>query len=266
MLHRLQAGSLLFFAEAGKYGDFGTIKSMDFKKLRLAAVLLAFLPAACSSPETQILPKRVHLASQQTYYVPAGQFRTVPFPPPPAPGSDEQKGDLAAVMAWQEKRTAEDCAKAAVSAAATYEFFWGNNSPFDPPFPEEVERFLGRLTLDLDGAVTEMKDRYRRQRPYKAYPGEARPCIKKSRGYSYPSGHSVFSRVFAGVLADIVPGRKDEFLAKADTIALDRVIGGVHFPADIAAGKEFGDLYHAELLKSEAYRADIEKMKTYLAK
>lgn len=55
-------------------------------------------------------------------------------------------------------------------------------------------------------------------------------CVKKSWGYSYPSGHSSFSRVFANVLSDIVPERRAEFFARADEVAQDRVIGGVHFP------------------------------------
>ncbi len=110
-----------------------------------------------------------------------------------------------------------------------------------------------------------MKDRYRRPRPFKAYPGQAGPCISKSRGYSYPRGHSSFSRVFAEVLSDIVPERRSEFLDKADEIALDRVIGGVHFPTDIAAGKVFGDNFHAELLKSPGYLKDIERIKALLA-
>ena len=67
------------------------------------------------------------------------------------------------------------------------------------------------------------------------------------------------------MLSDIVPERRAEFFAKADEIALDRVIGGVHFPTDIAAGKVFGDRFHAELLKSPAYLKDIETMKTRLA-
>ena len=55
----------------------------------------------------------------------------------------------------------------------------------------------------------------------------------------------------------VLPGNHET----ADEIAQDRVIGGVHFSTDIAAGKVFGDLYHNELLKSEAYKRDIERMK-----
>lgn len=236
------------------------------KHLLLIFAALALSGSACSSPTSRIALKRAHLVSQQTYYVPAEQFKTVQFAPPPAPGSAEQEADLASIMAWQNKRTEADCEKAKATAKADYDFFWGKKNPFPEPLPAEVKEFFGRLAQDLDDAVTNMKKRWERPRPFNAYPGQAEPCIKKSSGFSYPSGHSSFSRVFANVLADIVPERKDEFFAKADEIAMDRVIGGVHFPTDIAAGKRFGDLYHAELLKSEAYRKDIEKMKALLAK
>lgn len=241
---------------------------MNFTKRQLALVFtaLALCGSACSSPASRIILKKAHLTSQQIYYVPDGQFKTVSFNPPPAPESDAQREDLAVILSWQNKRTEADCAKAGETAKADYDFFWGTNSPFPEPIPGEVKDFFNRLSSDLEGAVTNMKERYQRPRPYKAYPGDAVPCIKKSWGYSYPSGHSTYSRVFADVLTDIVPERKDEFFSRADEIAQDRVIGGVHFPTDIAAGKVFGDLYHSELLKSEAYRKDIEKMKVLLLK
>jgi acid phosphatase (class A) len=236
------------------------------KQLVLLSVALALGFSACSSPTAKIALKRAHLISQRTYYVPAEQFKTAPFTPPPAFESEAQKADLAITLDWQKKRTEADCAKAKVTAEATYDSFWGGKSPFPQPLPAEVKDFFDRLTLDLDSAVTEMKDRYARPRPFKAYPGVAEPCIKRSGGYSYPSGHATFSRVFADVLADIVPERQAGFFAKADEIAQDRVIGGVHFASDIAAGKAFADQYHAELLKSPAYLKDIEKMKALLVK
>jgi len=242
---------------------------MTFRKIKLvlAIAALALGAAACAtSPRMGIALKRAHLVSQQAYYVPAGQFKTLQFNPPPAPDSDAQKEDLAAVLAWQNKRTEADCAKAELTARFTYDFFWGDKSPFLTPLPEAVTKFFDRLAMDLDSATTGMKERYQRPRPFKAYPDQARPCIKKSSGFSYPSGHAAFSRVFADVLGDIVPERREEFIKKADEVAQDRVIGGVHFPSDIAAGKVFGDQFHSELLKSDAYKMDIEIMKTFLAK
>ena len=236
------------------------------KLLLLVTVALALGVGACSSTKSRIILKRTGLVSAQTYYVPAEQFKTVEFAPPPAFDSDAQKADLATILDWQNKRTKADCDRASATANADYDFFWGDKDPFPQPLPADITSFFNRLTTDLDSAVTNMKDRYARLRPFKAYPDQAIPCIHRSSGYSYPSGHSTYSRVFANVLADIIPERKAEFFAKADEIAQDRVIGGVHFPTDVAAGKVFGDLFHDDLLKSPEYLKDVEKMKTFLVK
>ncbi|MCM2268018.1 MAG: phosphatase PAP2 family protein [Elusimicrobiales bacterium] len=236
------------------------------KRLLLVLLALALGGGACSSPQAKVALKRAHLLPDRVYYVSAEQFKTADFAPPPAPGSEAQQADLAAILDWQAKRSKADCRKAKKTAKADYDFFWKEKPLFPEPLPVEVKEFFERLALDLDGAVTNMKKRWERPRPFRAYPGQAEPCIKKSSGFSYPSGHSSYSRVFANVLSDIAPERRADFIAKADEIAQDRVIGGVHFPTDIAAGKRFGDLYHSELLKSEAYRQDIEKMKALLPK
>ena len=110
-----------------------------------------------------------------------------------------------------------------------------------------------------------LKNKFERPRPFITYK-EVVPCIHKSSGYSYPSGHSSYARLFANVLGDIIPLRKDEFVKRADEIAMDRVLGGVHYPTDITAGKVFGDEFHSQLLKSPAYLQDIEKMKALLVK
>ncbi len=239
---------------------------MNFKNKRSALILAALVFTGCSGPASNTVLKRLHLASAHTYYVPAEQFKTAAFANPPAPDSETQKADLATILDWQARRTKADCKKAKKTAKAGYEFFWGEKDPFPSPLPPEAKTFFNNLSSDLEDSVTNMKERYRRPRPFKAYPGQAEPCINKAWGYSYPSGHSSFSRVFADVLSDIVPERRSEFIAKADEIALDRVIGGVHFPTDIAAGKVFGDNFHAELLKSPAYLKDVEKMKALLVK
>lgn len=224
-------------------------------------VLAAFALAACAHTP----PGTGQAPAPQAYYVDAEPFKTVQFTPPPAPGSMQQGADIAAVLVWQNKRTEADCAKSRRTSEETYDSFWAGKSPFPEPLPAAVKEFFERLASDLAKADKNMKQRYRRPRPYTAYP-EAQPCIKKHESFSYPSGHAFYSRLFAGVLTDIIPERTAEFYAKSDEISRDRVIGGVHYPADIKAGKAFADLYHAELLKSAAYLKDIEKMKALLVK
>ena len=235
---------------------------MIFRKKHLA---LAFSVSLCAcggnnlaSPAGRILHKL-----QKPAYVGSEVFKTAQFPPPPAAGSEAQNADISAVLELQQKRTEADCARARATANADYEFFWGDKNPFPSPLPGAVKDFFRRLDYDAGEAVSVMKNKFLRPRPFIAYK-EVRPCIKKSGGYSYPSGHASYSRIFAGVLGDIIPSRKDEFIKRADEIAMDRVLGGVHYPTDIAAGKVFGDEFHARLLKSPAYLQDIEKIKVLL--
>ncbi len=235
------------------------------KKFLLAAAAAALL-AGCSSPAARMALKSAGLASTAVYYVQPSSVLDAPFSPPPAADSEAQARDLAEILAWQNKRTAAECEHANVTSEAGYEYYLESDSPFGQPLPAEAKEFFDRVSADLAGVVSPMKDRYKRPRPYKAYPDQAQPCIKKSWGYSYPSGHSAYSRVFAEVMGDIEPARKAYYVSLADGVALDRVIGGVHFPTDIAAGKAAAVMFHEALLKSPAYQADVQKMRGLLKK
>ncbi|MDP2866059.1 MAG: phosphatase PAP2 family protein [Elusimicrobiota bacterium] len=229
---------------------------------QLVLIFAALALGACAHKQTV---SSTQPPAEQVYYVSAEPFKSLQFTPPPVAGSMQQEADIAAVLSWQNKRTEADCAKSRRTAEETYDSFWAGKSPFPEPLPAEVKAFFERLASDLGQADRNMKERYGRPRPFMAYP-EAQPCIKKPHSFSYPSGHALYSRLFAAVLTEILPERRAEFFAKADEIARDRVIGGVHYPADIKAGKAFADLYHAELVKSGAYLKDIEKMKKLLVK
>lgn len=237
---------------------------MNIVKLRPAALFIALAlgAGACSSPAV----KNAGPAKQPAYYVEAGQFAAMPFDPPPVDGSPAQKADAAIVLDWQKKRTAADCARAESVFFVNYEIFWadkvllGDTTPFRADAAEEAKEFFKRVDSDAGAAIDALKERFLRPRPYEAA-AEARPCVKKSRSPSYPSGHAFFARVFAGVLGDIIPERRGEFIKKADEIAQDRVIGGAHYPSDIKAGKIFGVEFHARLRKSPAYLRDVEKLR-----
>ncbi|MDD2805299.1 MAG: phosphatase PAP2 family protein [Elusimicrobiales bacterium] len=228
-------------------------------------LLLSFAAAACSLPRAEQAEPAKAAAPRSFNYLPPERFAALPFQPPPEAASEGQAADLAAVLAWQEKRTRADCERAAAASSLSFDSFWGAESPFGPAQEGEVKEFFGLVASDLGKAVTAVKDRWRRPRPYEAYPGLVNPCIGRSSGPSYPSGHAAFARVFALVLADIAPEKKGAFFAKAGEIAESRVISGVHYPTDVAAGVSFGEIYHAELLKSGDYLTGIERMKALRA-
>ena len=229
------------------------------------ALTLALSLGACGGRLVSPVERAAHHVAGSPFYVNAEVYKTSAFQPPPALDSQAQQADLTAVLDWQQRRTPHDCARSQTTADADYDFFWGDKPLFPAPLPPEVKKFFKHLDYDAGEAINNMKNRYARLRPFNGY-AEVQPCIYKSKGYSYPSGHASYSRIFADVLSDILPERKMEFLKKADEIAADRVVGGVHYPTDIAAAKIFGDEFHSELLKSPVYLKDIERIKTFLVK
>lgn len=241
---------------------------MNFRKTPLLLLSLALALGACAHGGKQVNTlEHKDQARPLVHYVDPATF-TAQFPPPPAAGSPGQLADLAGVLAWQNKRTDDDCARAKRTSDETYDSFWGGRSLFPEPLPAEVREFFKRLASDLEASLDPLKHKYQRPRPFRAYPDEARPCagLHKPKSFSYPSGHALFSRVFAHVLTELAPERRDEFFAKSDEISRDRLVGGVHYPADIEAGKLLGDRYYSELAGKDAYRAELERLRALLKK
>lgn len=216
-----------------------------------------------------LLPARGHAADwvipHTTYYISAEQQKFPDFPAPPAEGSKAWARDFSALKSWQAVRTAEQCARANAAARASFEEFFGDISPFPKPLPAEAAAILKRVQGETDGAAADVKDMFRRPRPFLKDPA-LDPCLGRVGGLAYPSGHATISRLFALLLADLVPSRKKEFFARADEAALDRVIGGVHHPSDIEAGKELAARLYKRYKKSPVFRADLKTLAGLLVK
>ncbi len=227
---------------------------------RSTVLLLASLLVGCgTAPGSAETPR----TATQTY-VDLEALRQAPFPPPPAPGSLAQREDEQAVLAWQARRVDADCTRAEATFIVSFRHLWGERSPFPEPLPHEVQAFFDRLDAEIGSLSRIMKARFRRPRPDGASgcPGSGR----RGGGYAYPSTHAAISRVFAHVLADLVPERRDEFFQRADAIAHDRLVVGVHYPTDLAAGKELADRFHAALRQSSVYQADLVRVMSWMTR
>jgi len=87
---------------------------------------------------------------------------------------------------------------------------------------------------------------------FKQYFQRIRPCnalenvhllINCSGSYSFPSNHAVNNFAAATLFSYFYPGMKIFLFTGAFVIALSRVMCGVHYPFDIAAGALFGILF-----------------------
>src|SRR5262249_10212200 len=66
------------------------------------------------------------------------------------------------------------------------------------------------------------------------------PVIATPKSAAYPSGHSTWAHAAGLVLADMIPERRAQILARADEFAHNRSVAGVHYPSDIRAGEIAG--------------------------
>ncbi len=212
-------------------------------------------PPAVSSPR----PERAQLAG----YLSRIQKEINDFLPPPAAGSSEDKADLDAVRRWQKDRTPAQCAAAKAQTDDSFTALFGSVNPFPKPLPAAVSAFFKRVSADASDANRYIKNIYKRPRPF-LRDQNLDPCIGRSQGYSYPSGHSTAARLFGNILADIDPARRTAYMIAADQAAMNRVIGGVHHPSDIEAGKKLGDLLYGELRANNAFNADMAALSQYI--
>lgn len=226
-----------------------------YKLLLVLAALAAAAPVSC---EEWVIPRT-------TYYISAEQQAMPDFPPPPEPGSAADRADLKAVFDWQQRRTPQQCERANSAAHADFENFFGDISPFPDPLPAEAAAIFKRLKTETDGAAADVKEKFKRKRPFLRDPA-LEPCLGRAGGLAYPSGHATISRLLALVLSDLVPAGRAGYLKRADEAALDRVIGGVHHPADIEAGKRLADRLYAAYSLSKAFKADLRALRGMLDK
>jgi hypothetical protein len=162
------------------------------------------------------------------------------LPPMPPPGSPEDQADLAAVLKAQAQRTPQQAAQVMAEAHATPKLFQAVLGPsFSPEHEPRIYGLIEDAARDSSILQRDAKAKWQRLRPFRGHPAEVHP-VYQADGLSYPSGHATFAYVCAVLLADIFPAKKDALLQEAAQIAQDRVIGGVHYPSDIAAGEKFG--------------------------
>lgn len=224
----------------------------------LLAAALLLVSAVPPRAEDWVIPRT-------TYYISAEAQEFDDFPPPPADGSPEDLADLQGVRDWQLKRTAAQCARANAAARAAFTEFFGEISPFPSPLPPKAAAILERIKKETDGAAAGVKDRFKRPRPF-LRASDLDPCLGRIGGKAYPSGHATISRVLGRLLSDLVPSRGGDYMARADAAALERVIGGVHHPADIEAGKLLGDRLYAAYSASPAFKSDVAVLRGLLRK
>ncbi len=218
------------------------------RRLLLASALAASLVAPALAAEPYITAKMMDL--------------TVLVPPPPPKGSAADLADMKAVLDTQ--AAASDARKAqalADSDETVYVMFAGLLGPkFTPATTPKTAQMFARIGDSEDDTLDAAKPYFGRVRPWLANDA-VKPYAKPTKSQSYPSGHTTRVVICAIVMQQIVPEKKAEIWARADDYAFSRIVGGMHYPSDVAAGRLTGAAMAAVMLQNPAFRADLEAAK-----
>ena len=118
---------------------------------------------------------------------------------------------------------------------------------------------MQKVKAEIGTAINTPKDHWRRRRPYQI--DEQLSIGKTEPSFGYPSGHSTRGTVYAFVVAEVFPEKKEAILQIGRDIGWDRVLIGMHFPTDVYAGRVLGKAIFRELLSSTAFQHDLAEAK-----
>lgn len=196
-----------------------------------------------------------------TAFDPASVDFTKLIPAPPAAGSDVDKADIKKLLDAQEHRSKAQCDEAVSERRLSVTKMFA--APRGPLTSDEVKRFepaLEDAMSDVDTVVRTAKVKFNRLRPYDR-DSRLHPCAKKEKSLAYPSGHSTLAHFVARVVAEIHPEARDKLMQLAWRTAQNRVLGGVHHPSDIEAGKHLADALFEIAWKNLAFRDKFDVKK-----
>ncbi len=189
------------------------------------------------------------------------------LPPPPPAGSAEDLADREACHRIYAARTNEQFAIGQSQQHLTLFHLTPMIPWFQPGRFPKTEALFKQMENESYAISSRAKKHWNRPRPYVAEPERYPQVIEQdSRPSSgYPSGHATRATLHATVLAELFPEHREAIMAKAAESGHLRIIGGVHTPLDIEAGKKLGKAIAEAFLKSPAFQHDLAEAKAELA-
>ena len=203
----------------------------------------------------------------------SGPDSLVILPPPPAPGSAALARDEEASRAGLAQRGTPRFEQAAIDAdlfspTSTGTFSCAAGMNIGPTTTPKLVALMRKLGPDLAIAVYGAKNKYQRPRPFMV---NGQPtCTPRDEDMlrkdgSYPSGHSAIGYGWGLVLAELIPARASQLVARGRSFGDSRRVCNVHWLSDVEEGRVMATAVVARLHAEPAFRADMEAAREELA-
>lgn len=170
-----------------------------------------------------------------------GRWDRKPLLPPPHPNaSAETVIELNYIVEAQHLADKEDIAFGlSIDKPKNHYAWWSREVKSITGRFHSPEKF-GMIAVNAEGFLMHLKGHFDRARPYQLGPvlgKNIHMLLSDPRTPSYPSGHSFEAYLFAFILGDEHPEHQADLIDLAEQVGVTRVIGGVHYPSDITAGR-----------------------------
>jgi hypothetical protein len=189
------------------------------------------------------------------------------LPPPPVAGSVEEKAEFDELRAIGARSTPQMRALAKHDAEDETADIFNAAIGFDIATRPQTFRLLDMVVQEEDGDTKTAKAFFHRERPYSADPSlkTCTPVKSGKAANSYPSGHASLAYSMGVVLASLIPEKSQAILARAAEYAERRLVCGVHFRSDIAAGQQFGTVLALRLMQNPQFQTQMQLARAELA-
>lgn len=225
------------------------------------------VPTAASSPVPIPTDAAAHVGRMSPGYIPRERLPNSLLlnPAPPAAGSEAELRDEAGAKAalalrgtprWEQAKVDADLF--APNAAAVFSCAAG--IAIGPDTTPKLNSLLRRVAPDLGMAVYPTKKAHMRARPFME--NGSPTCTPQDeevlrKDGSYPSGHSAIGWGWGLVLAQIIPDRAAELVARGRAFGDSRRVCNVHWLSDIEEGRVVATAVVARLNAEPAFRDDV---------
>jgi acid phosphatase (class A) len=230
-------------------------------------VIVALLGALPALAENAAQPQASYLAPGEIDFLKL-------LPPPPASDSAAGKRDIQAMLDAQRHRTPAEIKRVeADGEVSVFRFADVMGSDFTKDKLPRLAAFFDRVQdaeSPLYGAV---KNHWNRPRPFVASTRvHALPALKEgvynqdkhAYSFSFPSGHSTFGATYAILLSQMVPEKQAELFTRGWQYGQNRVVGGVHYPTDVEAGRIDATVMVYAMMQHPQFQKDFAEARAEL--
>jgi acid phosphatase (class A) len=224
---------------------------------RLLASFAVLLVSACASTDAAPPPAPQALPFDGL----------VVLTPPPTAGSPQQAGDEATARGpWSAERIAMAAADDAVDPWKAFATVMGPD--FNAANYPATKRVFDQILAVAGPAIGATKAQWNRPRPFVANPAQP-TCITPSDALrasgAYPSGHAALGWAWALALTELTPTNADALLRRGFEYGESRMVCGLHWTSDVAAGRSLGAAAVARMHADPGTRALFEAARTEIS-